>query len=64
MTPPLEYRLIRQDGKARLGRVTTPHGRFDTPAFMPVGTQGSIKGLLPQDVARTVRRSFSPTPTT
>src|SRR5712692_10967067 len=30
---------------ARLGRLTTPHGVIDTPAFMPVGTQGTVKGL-------------------
>lgn len=36
---------------ARVGRVTTPHGSFDTPAFMPVGTQGTVKGLTP-DQAR------------
>ena len=36
---------------ARVGRVTTPHGPFDTPAFMPVGTQGTIKGVLPDHVA-------------
>jgi queuine tRNA-ribosyltransferase len=38
---------------ARLGRVTTPHGPFDTPAFMPVGTQASVKGLLPPLVGAT-----------
>ncbi len=38
---------------ARVGRVTTPHGVFDTPAFMPVGTQGTVKGLLPGQVAAT-----------
>ncbi|HUB24297.1 MAG TPA: tRNA guanosine(34) transglycosylase Tgt [Tepidisphaeraceae bacterium] len=38
---------------ARLGRITTRHGVFDTPAFMPVGTQGSIKGVLPDHVAAT-----------
>ncbi len=32
---------------ARTGRVRTPHGEFDTPAFMPVGTRGSVKGVLP-----------------
>ena len=36
---------------ARVGRVTTPHGVFDTPAFMPVGTRGSVKGVLPRDLA-------------
>ncbi|MCU1341060.1 MAG: tRNA guanosine(34) transglycosylase Tgt [Candidatus Acidoferrum typicum] len=33
---------------ARLGRLTTPHGVIDTPAFMPVGTQGTVKGLTQQ----------------
>src|SRR5580658_9960065 len=51
----LEYELIRKDASsdARVGRVSTRHGSFDTPAFMPVGTQGSIKGLLPDHVAAT-----------
>lgn len=39
--------------RARVGRVTTPHGSFDTPAFMPVGTKGTVKGLLPHLVAQT-----------
>ena len=38
---------------ARLGTVHTPHGSFDTPAFMPVGTRATIKGLLPDQVADT-----------
>ncbi|HEX8911747.1 MAG TPA: tRNA guanosine(34) transglycosylase Tgt [Humisphaera sp.] len=60
MTPadpdrPIRYHLAVQDRAtgARLGRVTTPNGAFDTPAFMPVGTQGTIKGLLPDHVAAT-----------
>jgi queuine tRNA-ribosyltransferase len=60
MTPapaavPVRFHLTRQDTStgARLGRVTTPNGAFDTPAFMPVGTQGTIKGLLPDHVAAT-----------
>src|SRR3954454_22277063 len=52
-TPPLNFQLIREDGSARRGRVTTRHGSFDTPAFMPVGTQGTIKGVLPDHVAAT-----------
>ncbi len=39
--------------QARLGQVVTPHGVFDTPAFMPVGTQGTVKGLLPTMIAET-----------
>lgn len=35
---------------ARLGKVFTPHGVIDTPAFMPVGTQGTVKALSPEDV--------------
>ena len=49
----LSFELLRSDGAARLGRVTTRHGAFDTPAFMPVGTQGSVKGLSPEQVAAT-----------
>lgn len=51
----LRYELIQTDRltAARLGRVTTRHGAFDTPAFMPVGTQGTIKGVLPDQVAAT-----------
>lgn len=50
---PIAFELIRNHGGARRGRVRTPHGVIDTPAFMPVGTQGSIKGVLPDHVAAT-----------
>ena len=53
---PLRYELFASDAPrthARLGRVTTRHGSFETPAFMPVGTQGTIKGVLPDHVAAT-----------
>src|SRR6266542_2347126 len=52
---PLKFELMSQDPttRARRGRVTTRHGSFDTPAFMPVGTQGTIKGVLPDHVAAT-----------
>ncbi|MEM8873314.1 MAG: tRNA guanosine(34) transglycosylase Tgt [Planctomycetota bacterium] len=42
-----------RQGTARYGTVTTPHGTFDTPAFMPVGTQGCLKGLTPDMVRDT-----------
>jgi len=53
MERPLRYELIKRDAlsAARLGRATTRHGSYDTPAFMPVGTQGSIKGVTPDHVA-------------
>lgn len=55
MDRPLRYDCFKTDANsaARLGRVTTRHGHFDTPAFMPVGTQGTIKGLLPDLVKDT-----------
>src|SRR3954470_13266160 len=53
--PAVTYELLKADPgtAARLGRVHTSHGPFDTPAFMPVGTQGTIKGVLPDHVAAT-----------
>jgi len=55
MSTPLQFDLIGTDARtrARLGRVTTRHGCFDTPAFMPVGTQGTVKGVLPDHIAAT-----------
>ena len=47
------FELIAQDKKARLGKITTPRGSVDTPAFMPVGTLGTVKGIFPEDVAKT-----------
>ena len=44
------FDLIRTDGAARLGRMRTAHGTVDTPAFMPVATQGSVKSLTPSDL--------------
>lgn len=44
------FELTATDGAARCGRITTTHGAFDTPAFMPVGTAGAVKGLTPRDV--------------
>src|ERR1700733_9566252 len=45
MTLPNTFELSGLDGKARTGRLTTPHGGVRTPAFMPVGTAGAMKGL-------------------
>ncbi|MBI9017143.1 MAG: tRNA guanosine(34) transglycosylase Tgt [Phycisphaerae bacterium] len=41
------------DTEARLGKITTPHGEIDTPVFMPVGTRGSVKGIMPKDLRET-----------
>ncbi len=51
MTPdPFKFTLLRTDGDARLGEFHTPHGVVKTPAFMPVGTQGAVKGTLFEDL--------------
>src|SRR6476646_6036844 len=53
MPGPFSFNLISTDGAARRGEFVTPHGRVQTPAFMPVGTQGTVKGLSPGDVRDT-----------
>ena len=47
------FELITQDGKARMGKITTHRGIIDTPTFMPVGTQGTIKGVFTDDILKT-----------
>ena len=51
-TPAVTYNLIKKDKHtgARLGQITTPHGTFDTPMFMPVGTQASVKAMAPEEL--------------
>ena len=44
------FELLKQDEKARRGRLTTAHGVIATPAFMPVGTQGSVKAVSPREL--------------
>src|SRR6266403_1394339 len=46
------FELVAQDreSKARRGRIATAHGVRDTPAFMPIGTQGAVKGVSPQEL--------------
>ena len=48
----MTFELISKDpgSKARLGRISTPHGDIDTPVFMPVGTQATVKTLTPEDL--------------
>lgn len=47
------FELMTTDGLARRGRVTTAHGTFETPAFMPVGTAATVKAMTPEWVAET-----------
>ena len=47
------FELITQDDRARLGKIITSRGLIDTPTFMPVGTQGTIKGVFVDDILKT-----------
>ena len=47
------FELIAQDDQARLGKIKTGRGVVDTPAFMPVGTQGTVKGIFADDIIKT-----------
>ncbi|MCU5785792.1 tRNA guanosine(34) transglycosylase Tgt [Alloalcanivorax marinus] len=47
----LTFDLLGNDGRARRGRLTFPRGTVETPAFMPVGTYGTVKAMLPRDLA-------------
>ncbi|MGV8922021.1 MAG: tRNA guanosine(34) transglycosylase Tgt [Thermomonas sp.] len=46
----MSFQLLGTDGAARRGRIEFPRGVIETPAFMPVGTYGTVKGVLPQQV--------------
>lgn len=49
----MKYEVLATDGKARRGRLSFPRGDVETPAFMPVGTYGTVKGMLPRDIVET-----------
>ncbi len=48
-----EFEILHSDGRARAGEVRTRRGVIQTPAFMPVGTAGSVKAMMPESVAQT-----------
>ena len=47
---PVTYELQKKSGKARAGKITTPHGEIETPVFMPVGTQATVKAMTPEEL--------------
>lgn len=49
----MEYRLLKTDAQARRGRLVFDRGVVETPAFMPVGTYGTVKGMTPEEVKET-----------
>ncbi|MEW6448662.1 MAG: tRNA guanosine(34) transglycosylase Tgt [Bacillota bacterium] len=46
----LRFEILKQDGAARRGRLFLPHGAVETPVFMPVGTQGTVKAMTPEEL--------------
>src|SRR2546427_8013652 len=50
MLDAFSFRLLATDGAARRGEIATPHGSVATPAFLPIGTQATVKGLAPEAV--------------
>ena len=46
----IAFHVDTTSGKARCGRLLTPHAEIETPVFMPVGTQATVKGLLPREL--------------
>jgi queuine tRNA-ribosyltransferase len=53
MPDAFSFRLLATDGVARRGEIATPHGAVATPAFLPIGTQATVKGLAPEAVRAT-----------
>lgn len=53
MSDPFTFHLMKTDGAARRGEISTPHGKVATPAFMPVGTQATVKAMTPEEVRST-----------
>jgi queuine tRNA-ribosyltransferase len=49
----MKFELDNQDGRARRGRLKFARGTVETPAFMPVGTYGSVKGMTPEEITQT-----------
>ncbi len=49
----LKFEILKRQGKSRLGKLHTKHGVVNTPAFMPVGTCGTVKAMMPESVAAT-----------
>jgi queuine tRNA-ribosyltransferase len=47
----MRFQVLRTDGEARRGVLELAHGRVDTPAFMPVGTYGTVKAMSPEELA-------------
>lgn len=52
MTRIFEFKVLHTDGEARIGRIQTSHGTIETPVFMPVGTQATVKAMTPEELSQ------------
>ncbi|RMD70889.1 MAG: tRNA guanosine(34) transglycosylase Tgt, partial [Gammaproteobacteria bacterium] len=46
----MRFEVLKREGEARLGRLAFPRGVVETPAFMPVGTAGTVKAVTPEEL--------------
>ena len=58
----MRYKLLKKDGYARRGFLELQHGNIQTPVFMPVGTNATVKGLTVEDLEETCLLYTSPSP--
>ncbi len=49
---PVTYEVFKKNGNARIGKIKTPHGEIETPVFMPVGTQATVKTMTPEELLK------------
>ena len=53
------FNVLKKDGFARLGKISTHRGDINTPAFMPVGTQATVKGAFINDIKKQAAKLYS-----
>ena len=54
-----DFKILKTDGNARRGKLITSHGEINTPAFMPVGTQATVKGVFIDDIIKTISTNYN-----
>ena len=57
----MKFSIAARDGAARRGALELAHGRVDTPAFMPVGTYGTVKAMSPEELTEQIARDVEAT---
>ena len=54
----IKFEVLQADGEARAGKILTRSGEILTPAFMPVGTAGTVKSLTPEELAELINQGY------